>query len=100
MQIVTANRLIDGRVVFRDLAGRWVEDFTAAVVVDAAAAAAVVAASAADVAARLIVEPYAVDVIRADGGLTPKAVRERIRITGPTSGSERALPRRAVTQAA
>lgn len=94
MQIVTANRLIDGRVVFRDADGRWVDDFAAAVVLDKAAAGAAVAAAAADVAARTIVEPYAVDVVAIDGGVTPEAQREKIRVSGPTSGSEALAARR------
>ncbi|MCE1237928.1 MAG: DUF2849 domain-containing protein [Hyphomicrobiales bacterium] len=90
MQIVTANRLIDGRVVFRDADGRWVESFAAAAVLDAAAATAALEAAGRDVAVRLIVEPYAVDVISEDGRLAPKAMREKIRVSGPTSGSEAA----------
>jgi uncharacterized protein with PhoU and TrkA domain len=93
MQIVTANRLTDGRVVFRDAAGRWREAFAAAVVLEAAAAAEAVAESARDVAARLIVDPYAVDVIVTATGLTPASMREKIRAGGPTSGSEIPAPR-------
>lgn len=88
MQIVTANRLIDGRVVFRDADGGWSETFAEAVRLDEKGAAAAVAASAADVAARRIVDPYAVDVVEVDGRTEPKSVREKIRTTGPTSGSE------------
>lgn len=88
MQIVTANRLIDGRVVFRDADGQWSEHFAAAAQLDEAAAAAAVAASTVDVAARRIVDPYAVDVVEVDGRPEPKAAREKIRVTGPTSGSE------------
>lgn len=94
MQIVTANRLTDGRVVFRDRAGRWVEDLPAAEVLEPAAAAAAVAASAADVAARLIVEPYAVEVVTGPQGIAPKTMREKIRAGGPTSGSEAAATHR------
>lgn len=90
MQIVTANRLRDGRVVFRDGAGRWVEALAAAAVFDVAAAKAAVEASDADVAARLIVEPYAIDVVEGPDGITPKTMREKIRAGGPTSGSEAA----------
>ena len=90
MQIVTANRLIDGRVVFRDADGGWVESFAAAAVLDAAGATAALEAARADVAARRVVEPYAVDVISEDGGLAPKALREKIRASGPTSGSDAA----------
>lgn len=90
MHIVTANRLRDGRVVFRDRSDRWVEAIGAAALFDAEAARAAVAASAADVAARLIVEPYAVEVVAGPAGVAPKTMREKIRAGGPTSGSEAA----------
>lgn len=90
MQVVTANRLIDGRVVFRDAEGRWLEAFAAAAVLTPEAAAAAIAAAAEDVAARRIVDPYAVALIDLDGRPTPATMRERIRASGPTSGSEAA----------
>lgn len=88
MQIVTANRLLDGRVVYRDRAGLWGEAIAAAAVLDAEAAKAAVEAAAADVAARLIVEPYAVDVVTGASVPVPKSMREKIRAAGPSSGSE------------
>ncbi|NLH80736.1 MAG: DUF2849 domain-containing protein [Phyllobacteriaceae bacterium] len=90
MRILTANRLIDGRVVFRDADGRWVERFADAAVLDAAATETALAAAAADVAARRIVEPYAVEVIEVEGRREPKAMREKIRVSGPTSPSRAA----------
>lgn len=99
MRILTANRLIDGRVVFRDADGRWVERFADAAVLEAAAAETALAEAAADVAARLIVEPYAIDVEEIDGRIEPKAMREKIRVSGPTSGSE-AAARLALSRAA
>ena len=43
-EIITANRLADGRVVFLDAEGGWTEDFhRAAIVADAAAKAAALA---------------------------------------------------------
>jgi len=99
MRILTANRLIDGRVVFRDADGRWVEAFDAAAVFDAAAAETALAAAEADVAARLIVGPYAVAVTEVEGRREPEAMREKIRVTGPTSGSE-AAARLALSRAA
>jgi hypothetical protein len=90
MQFVTANRLIDGLVVFRDANGHWVEDFARAAVLEKDAATAAVAASEADVDAGRIVGPYAVDLVDVDGRLEPKAQREKIRVTGPTAGSEAA----------
>ena len=100
MQIVTANRLRDGRVVFRDRNGGWVETIDAAAVADAAEAKALVEAAAADVAARLIVDPYAIDVVREAACLVPKTMREKIRAGGPTSGSEVAATAAAATRAA
>ena len=88
MQIVTANRLIDGRVVFRDAAGGWVEDFAEVAVLTKEAAAAALVAAEADVAARLVVGPYVVDVVATAAGVEPRTQREKIRVTGPTAGSE------------
>lgn len=94
MQFVTANRLIDGLVVFRDAEGRWVEDFGAVAFLSKDEAAIALAASEADVAAQLIVGPYVVDAVEVDGRLEPKAQREKIRVTGPTAGSEAAAAAR------
>ena len=81
-QIVTANRLADGIVVFQDGAGGWSEDFARAAVHDDAAAA--LARAAEDVAASLVVDPYAVEVALRNGHYAPKALREAIRAAGPT----------------
>jgi hypothetical protein len=90
MQIVTANRLVDGRVVFRDRTGGWVETLTAAAVLEPAEAAQALTAAADDVAAQVILDPYAVDVVTTPSGITPKTMREKIRAAGPSSGSEAA----------
>ena len=81
-QIVTANRLIDGIVVFQDAAGGWSEDFARAAVHDDAAVA--LGRAAEDVAASLVVDPYAVEVELRNGHYVPKALREAIRAAGPT----------------
>jgi hypothetical protein len=81
-EIVTANRLIDGIVVFQDDAGGWSEDFARAAAHDDAAAA--LARASQDVAASLIVDPYAIEVELRNGHYAPKALREAIRATGPT----------------
>jgi sulfite reductase (NADPH) hemoprotein beta-component len=85
MQIVTANRLGDGRVVYRDPTGRWSESVAAAAVLDAEAAARALTAAEDDVAARRIVAPYAVDVVMTGGTPTPRTMREKIRAAGPTT---------------
>jgi hypothetical protein len=83
--IITANRLIDGVVLFQDAAGGWVEDFArAAILPDAAAAKAALALAQQDELRNLIVEPYAVVVEFRNGHFVPKALRELIRASGPT----------------
>jgi len=81
-QIVTANRLIDGIVVFQDEAGGWSEDFARAAAHEDAAAA--LARASQDVAASLVVDPYAIEVELRNGHYAPKALREAIRASGPT----------------
>ena len=84
-EIITANRLADGRVVFLDAEGGWTEDFhRAAIVADAAAKAAALARGAEASAANLIIDPYPIELELRAGHLAPKAMRERIRATGPT----------------
>jgi hypothetical protein len=83
--VITANRLIDGIVMFQDAAGGWVEDFaSAAVYPDAAATQAALALAKQDEARDLVVEPYAVVVELRNGHFAPKALRELIRARGPT----------------
>ena len=83
--IITANRLIDGIVLFQDAAGGWVEDFArAAIHPDAEATKAALALAKEDEARDLIVEPYAVVVESRNGHYIPKALRELIRASGPT----------------
>jgi hypothetical protein len=83
-QIVTANRLRDGLVVFRTKDG-WSEAAADAVRADdAKSAERLIAAGAADAAACIVVDPYLVDLDDAAPGTTPKLRRELIRATGPT----------------
>ena len=85
MKIVTANRLIDGEVVWLGHHGQWVEELAAARALgtseDEAAALDVAAKSVSD---REVVDTYALDVTVEDGVIVPVRLRERIRATGPT----------------
>jgi len=84
-EIITANRLIDGVVVFQESAGGWSEDFArAAIYEDKAATRAGLATAKQAELADLIVEPYAIVVELRNGHYAPKALREAIRATGPT----------------
>ena len=84
MRAITANRLIDGEVIFWN-EGQWVERFADAQLFDADEAA---LAAEADAKAQqtIVVDPYLIDVTEAPtGGLAPVSYRERLRALGPTN---------------
>jgi hypothetical protein len=84
-EVITANRLIDGVVVFQAASG-WVEDFKlAAVYDDAGATKAALALAKEDEARDIVVDAYSVVVEMRGGHYAPKALREFIRATGPTT---------------
>jgi hypothetical protein len=78
--MVTANRLLDGAVVYLTERHEWSEQFTdGAVWNDKESADAALAASEEAVKARLVVGPYLFDVAVTDQGPKPTSARERIR---------------------
>ena len=83
-QMITANRLVDGDVVYWH-AGGWVEALGEADVfaadTEAKTALAEVQKS---MAANLVVNPYLFDVREERGGIMPVKERELIRAAGPT----------------
>lgn len=85
IQVVTANRLDDGVVVYLDASGGWSERLAEARVIsgseDLEAATAIAKRADED---RVIVEAYPIDVRAADGRLQPLRLRERIRAEGPS----------------
>jgi uncharacterized protein DUF2849 len=84
-QAVTANRLVDGEVVYFTSAGEWSEHLKDSHVADGKEACAALFAKAEPaVAALLVVEPYLFEVANEDGVLVPASVREKIRMAGPT----------------
>jgi hypothetical protein len=84
-EVITANRLADGSVVFLTADGGWTEDFhAAAVVADAQARANALEVAERAAAANHVVEPYAIELELRAGHLAPKALRETIRASGPT----------------
>lgn len=84
-QVITANRLSDGRVVWLAVDGHWVEDIAAsAVLAEQSAVEAALARSNPAVSEREVVEPYATDVEVVGDRVVPKSLRERIRAEGPT----------------
>jgi hypothetical protein len=86
-KVITANRLGDGRVVFlsRDGWSRLIEEAEVAMGTEEAEAA--LARANADAAANRVIGPYAVDVRLERGRPVPLRLRERIRLTGPTTGN-------------
>ena len=96
-QVITANRLRDGAVVFVGAERRWVEMLSQAEVytaVDVAASA--LQAAQKDEAANLVLDIYAIDVTDQSGFLKPVKLREAIRAQGPTVHPEHGKPLDAV----
>lgn len=85
MQVLTANRLDDGRVVFLAADGSWSSQLgQARVAQDAAAEAELEALGAADESACRVVGCYLIPVARRDGRIEATSARERIRAQGPS----------------
>jgi hypothetical protein len=79
-QMVTANRLVDGAVLYLTAANGWSENFVdGAVWADKESAAAALGAGEQAVKAQLVVGPYVFDVAVTDQGPKPTSVREHIR---------------------
>ncbi|MFO1127797.1 MAG: DUF2849 domain-containing protein [Rhodospirillales bacterium] len=84
-QAVTANRLVDGIVVFLAEDGRWSEHARdSAVAIDKAAADGLMAAAERAVEQRIVVGPYLMEVVDGPTGPQPLKLRERIRAEGPS----------------
>ena len=84
-KVVTANRLREGNVVYLTDTGEWSAHLNQSrVSSDATVLSALMAQAEADVAARLIVAPYLMEVVEVDGILQPLSAREIIRAAGPT----------------
>ena len=87
-QMIIANRLHDGRVVFLAEDGRWVEAIEGGALAGPAAAAALLARAKQDEAANLVIDPAAIEVDEGGGRRRPTAVREAIRAFGPSVRTE------------
>lgn len=91
-QIVTANRLADGAVVYLDGSGGWTVAIDAAALLDGDdEIAAGLASGAKAVAQQLIVEPYAIDVVKEGDTVRPLRLREAIRARGPSTREDLAI---------
>ncbi len=85
-KVITANALGDGLVVFLDPEGGWTHDIAGArVLADGPDLDAANAYAKAQHDARVVVEPYPIDVSVTDGIPVPVRLREKIRADrGPT----------------
>jgi len=82
--VVTANRLLDGAVVYMAPEGRWTECLETAQVADGDEGDALLAIAERAVADRLVVTPYLIDVETDALGIRPRHIKEVIRRAGPT----------------
>ena len=84
--VVTANRLVDGIVVYLARDGSWTEEIGRARLAETEDETKVLEAAAAkDVAARKVVAVYPMEVALHDGAVDPLSVRERIRAAHRTT---------------
>lgn len=87
MQVVSANRLSDGRVVYLDSQGNWVEALAgAALLASEIEIKAGLEQAQAAVAANKVVDAFAVPVQQGADGLHALSLRNAIRELGPTIG--------------
>ncbi|MCX5478766.1 DUF2849 domain-containing protein [Kaistia geumhonensis] len=85
LHVITANALGDGLVVFLTADGGWSNDIAAARVIEPDGLADAVAYGKAQHDARIVVEPYEIEVTVDAGMPLPVRLRERIRAErGPT----------------
>jgi len=83
-QVLTANRLVVGEVVYWNKARGWVSRLDEAQVLADSEAEAVLARADESVRKREVVAPYLFDVRLEKGIAVPVKVREAIRAAGPT----------------
>ena len=101
LQVVTANRLSDGRVVFLADGYRWVEEIGLARVGETEEAAKALLAIAEKAAAdRIVVAPYLIDISAEGEQIMPTRYREILRALGPSSHPEFRRPPSATAAAA
>ena len=85
LQVVTANRLRDGAVVYLEGDGGWSGDVERGATGGGHEAERLLGQGQAAEARQLVVGPYLIDVEEREGGIRPVRLRERIRAFGPTT---------------
>ena len=85
VQVLTANRLGDGAVVFLNFDGDWVASLTGVVIARSPdEARGLEARGQFDAGRNLVVDSYLVDMREVAGALIPLRQRERVRLQGPS----------------
>ena len=85
LQVVTANRLVDGEVVYLAADGHWSEWIgDGCLADDSQRLDSLMETAEKAVATQIVVAPYAIDVIIEDGNVRARRYREYIRASGPT----------------
>jgi hypothetical protein len=85
LQVLTANRLADGAVVYLTPAGTWTTEIGRSVVArEEKAASALLARGQRDADAAVVVAPYLIAAIEGAGGPRAASLREQIRAAGPS----------------
>lgn len=85
MQMIIANTLVDGFVVFLTDDNGWTDDIEkGALATNEADSAELLAQAKAAEAANLVIDPYLIPVVIDKGRRVPTEYREYIRATGPT----------------
>ncbi|MEO8113020.1 MAG: DUF2849 domain-containing protein [Phenylobacterium sp.] len=87
MKALTANRLIDGEVVFWS-DGQWVERFADAQLFAVDDPKAEAAEAHGKNQPTVVVEPYLIDLSEVEGVWAPVSYRERVRALGPTNHTD------------
>lgn len=87
--VVTANRLLDGIVVYLAVDGSWTEDIAHARIANTEEETKALEAEAAEaIKARKVVAVYPMEVALHNGAVDPLSVRERIRASHRTTLTE------------
>ena len=83
-QVVSANRLDNGRVVYLAPSGQWISALSEAEVArDSETAESLLGRAESAIIEQVIIGPYLIDVTAA-GAIQHRRLREQIRATGPT----------------
>jgi len=84
-KIISANRLVDGTVVYRSPSGAWAEALDRAeFFTDDSSAQKGLTSARDDVTRNLVLDPFLVEVAAEAHGPRPARLRDRIRARGPT----------------